>query len=794
MKRNKRTGPNYAPVPNFMIKELLKLFGFPSHNAPGEAEAECALLQQEGIVDAVLSEDVDTLMFGCGVTFRNWSSEDSRGKTPTHVSVYDAKATKDGKSGLDREGMVLAALMSGGDYVTEGIPGCGIKVACEAARAGFGKSLCSIPRTDAPAIAAWRENLAYEIRTNENGHFGMKRKALKIPNNFPDPEVLGYYTHPVVSTSAKLAKLTTDIVWEGDIDIAGLRTFVAEAFDWTHKTGAKKFIRGLAPALLVSRLRIRGNRRESGFGDVVYTAMKEMELVRSICGKRAHFSTGGIPELRLVYCPLDIVGLDLNAETEHSDEYDRNGLATNQDYEFENGGEAMESSDDTSPKTRSIHQAKRKPSLYDPNELEKLWVSESIAKVGIPLKVEDWQESQRNPRKTSQLRVVAKKASAKGGMSRGALHRYIKISKPGIVSQDSHVPETLNDIIREQNHLPPVLLAPILGGFVQTHSTDRSPDCKTQSAPPQKKGVFPRIQNTIGTSVVSRVPFEQHKSTGRKGQKEKSLTSKNPWTITSSSPSNPRTFHVSKPGMDLEAKVAFNTISGNHQPPKITRKGRSSPVSSPRATKNTLPASPPLPEFQGRIFKPPSSSPSESPSAELHKRLSRNLVYEELIGGAKFGSQLGENNELTALSSKKFNCKLDLIDKRLDAPQDCPSSPLPSLEELISQKPKTLTEIPQPQEKRLSSQAAQDAIALMPSLPRPVTVSLPPTQRNMIPSVNTLISGNGLAIGKKKKLLVLRESLQGAWMEVEEDESAPARARGSTWRESQVEILDLTGE
>jgi Holliday junction resolvase YEN1 len=166
-KRNKRTGQNGAVVPNLLTKQLLKLFGFPFYMAPGEAEAECALLQREGIVDAVLSEDVDTLMFGCGRTLRNWSSEGSRGnKSPTHVSVYDAKATKEGRSGLDREGMVLIALMSGGDYITEGIPGCGIKVACEAARAGYGKSLCQILRSDTAGMEAWRQNIAHEIRTS----------------------------------------------------------------------------------------------------------------------------------------------------------------------------------------------------------------------------------------------------------------------------------------------------------------------------------------------------------------------------------------------------------------------------------------------------------------------------------------------------------------------------------------------------------------------------------------------------------------------------------------------------
>ena len=94
-KRNKRTGPNVASIPEFLAKQLLKQFGFPIHLAPGEAEAECALLQREGIVDAVLSEDVDTLMFGCTMHLRNWSSEGARGnKAPTHVDVYHAEKIK----------------------------------------------------------------------------------------------------------------------------------------------------------------------------------------------------------------------------------------------------------------------------------------------------------------------------------------------------------------------------------------------------------------------------------------------------------------------------------------------------------------------------------------------------------------------------------------------------------------------------------------------------------------------------------------------------------------------------
>ncbi len=138
-----------------MAKRMIRLFGFFAHDAPGEAEAECAFLQQQGVVDAVLSEDVDTIMFGCSKTLRNWSSEGKGGRPPTHVSMYDAADLKQGESGLDREGMVLVALMSGGDYLPEGIPGCGVKVACEAAKAGFGKSLCLIKRSDPESLSTW---------------------------------------------------------------------------------------------------------------------------------------------------------------------------------------------------------------------------------------------------------------------------------------------------------------------------------------------------------------------------------------------------------------------------------------------------------------------------------------------------------------------------------------------------------------------------------------------------------------------------------------------------------------
>jgi holliday junction resolvase YEN1 len=57
--------PRQAPHEHTrLLKGALEHMGIPWHMAPGEAEAECAQLQKQGIVDAVWTEDGGALMFG----------------------------------------------------------------------------------------------------------------------------------------------------------------------------------------------------------------------------------------------------------------------------------------------------------------------------------------------------------------------------------------------------------------------------------------------------------------------------------------------------------------------------------------------------------------------------------------------------------------------------------------------------------------------------------------------------------------------------------------------------------
>ena len=371
-------------------------------------------------------------MFGSGITVRNWSSEAKSNGTPTHVNLYDAQKIKAGPSEMDPKGMILVGLMSGGDYTPQGIPGCGPKIACEAARAGFGAELCGIARGDRAAIRAWRDKLAHELKTNENKHFRQKHKALNIPENFPSLEVLGYYTHPAVSDERAVERLKDSIKWDLDIDLPALRAFTADAFDWTKIQGAKHFIRNLAPAMLIKQLRLIAKDFQSESQSVEDTQVRESKLVHQIYGMRSHASTDNSIELRLGFVSLELVPINLDEE-EPDDECGPQEVERSEDIQIE---------DDVDDGRTEAVSKKRTPTNYDPSKVDRVWVLDTFVKVGVPLMAEDWEASMRAKERSKQAKaakssadkssrlLTSPKSKKSGGMPQGALHRFTKVVKP----------------------------------------------------------------------------------------------------------------------------------------------------------------------------------------------------------------------------------------------------------------------------------------------------------------------------------------------------------------------------
>ena len=382
------------------------------------------------MVDATLSEDVDTLMFGCQMVFKNWSSEGNAvGGVPTHVTVYElSKIEKE--RGLTPEGMIMVALMSGGDYIPAGVPLCGIRTAADAARGGFGEDLCSLgEKKDELGLKAWRERLVYELRTNERKLFTRKNNKIVVPKTFPDRKVLGYYINPILSP------ITADIIvkgprWSGEVDVPGLRDFVREMFEWRGKAGAKKLIRTLAGGLLLSMLfRSVQNRHKQG-----------TQMVERISERRVHHSTNGVPELRVAYTPAKVVPIDLDAEPDVEDGIYTGGL---EDYESEYVGAKGE-----------FVSEKVKVEYYNPTSVERVWVPERILRLSALEKIEEWEEwvkqkEEMKGREKLKKTVAAGGSAAKAGLrarkgkaktvvekDAGSIEKYLPVSKAnfGIVA------------------------------------------------------------------------------------------------------------------------------------------------------------------------------------------------------------------------------------------------------------------------------------------------------------------------------------------------------------------------
>ncbi|XP_014669433.1 PREDICTED: flap endonuclease GEN homolog 1-like isoform X2 [Priapulus caudatus] len=97
---------------------LLEHMGIPCVTSTGEAEATCALLNQLGLADAVITEDGDAFLYGARTVYRNFSiSKDA------HVDAYTTDDIER-SLGLSRRHLVALALLIGCDY-HDGVPHIG---------------------------------------------------------------------------------------------------------------------------------------------------------------------------------------------------------------------------------------------------------------------------------------------------------------------------------------------------------------------------------------------------------------------------------------------------------------------------------------------------------------------------------------------------------------------------------------------------------------------------------------------------------------------------------------------
>ncbi|KAG2143416.1 uncharacterized protein EDB93DRAFT_586831 [Suillus bovinus] len=373
VKRGKKVSGNAHWLTTGM-KNIIVAFGFEWRTAPGEAEAELAYLNRMGIIDAVLSDDVDNFLFGATMVIRNPSNTLSGNRAHpvknadgrddgNHVVTYRAAdILSHDDICLSRGGCILIGLLSGGDYHQAGVQGCGKLIAAALARCGFGDRLLeaanSLSREELEGwLDTWRDEVREELRTNKSGLIGSKKPALakKIPNDFPDVDILLSYTRPI--TSETEGKPTRDITWELEPDIGKIAALCELYFEWGVKDVIIKRFRTVLWPSAVQRILRRGaiemeekkrkglpmspkkskttgklapgtpskmitkyfssmklhspskdNQKEQEYSDTASEA-EEDRLIIKIHSSRRHASTDGILEYRLEIAPAQLVQL-----------------------------------------------------------------------------------------------------------------------------------------------------------------------------------------------------------------------------------------------------------------------------------------------------------------------------------------------------------------------------------------------------------------------------------------------------------------------------------------------------
>lgn len=217
-----------------MLHRMFKLLKVPYHQAPGEAEAECAKLQRLGVVDAVWSDDGDSFMFGCTTLIKAHKTNGKR--VDDQIRVYTADSIAETRD-LNANSFVLFALLAGGDYDTAGLRGCGPVNAARVCRRSFDLAQRIVNITPGQ-LPAWRHDLGQALRE-------------QIPSNFPRMEALDGYRKPAVSSDEgcnNLSQLRGG--WVKEIDQPRLRAEFRDHYNFT----TREYLKHLAPAFLARKL------------------------------------------------------------------------------------------------------------------------------------------------------------------------------------------------------------------------------------------------------------------------------------------------------------------------------------------------------------------------------------------------------------------------------------------------------------------------------------------------------------------------------------------------------------
>ncbi|KAL7553273.1 hypothetical protein ACHAWF_016532 [Thalassiosira exigua] len=203
------------------ILALLQLCGIPWVESPSEAEAQCAALENLGLVNGVVTEDSDVFVFGAKKVYKNFFNEQK------YVEAYFARDLER-ELALKKHQLVALAMLLGGDY-TDGVKGVGIVNAFEI--------LSTFTVSDSPQgikdglkrFRDWLDGFGDPDSAEDEFIFHKKHRTARtrwiVPPDFPSQAIINAYLKPAVDKSK------AQFSWAKP-DVQGLQRYCAETLGW----------------------------------------------------------------------------------------------------------------------------------------------------------------------------------------------------------------------------------------------------------------------------------------------------------------------------------------------------------------------------------------------------------------------------------------------------------------------------------------------------------------------------------------------------------------------------------
>ncbi|KEP47481.1 flap endonuclease GEN-like protein [Rhizoctonia solani 123E] len=476
----------------FAVLHVLNLL-----QAPGEAEAELAYLNNIGVIDAILSDDVDNFLFGARVVIRNPSATltgnrgypalNREGKDDgVHVMVYRMDdIERDPACKLTRGGMILIALLSGGDY-DQGAKRCGPKTALALAQRGLGDELLNAFETFSRQkfidyIPAWKSAVVEALHSASQGSIITSSQTSTTSNSRSKKK-------PTALTAKSIGTggLTSDvrIGWTGELALGALGRICEQYFEWgVREIIQQRFRTVLWPAVVMRVLRrsVMEQERAQGLSDsrdviprpstptrdktkrfVPGTPHKLVnryfggdsdsesdreeldthQLLQAVRGERQHASTDGLQEFRVEVAPGHLARLAVRDLLGTRDPallagtlFDLEGAAGKE------ADEEQEEGDDDEGSTKRLK-------IVDPSTSIRIWAPAELVNLVHPGLVRDWEAKQTKTKSRAKVGGSTSRQRSKEDVGTGKKVKSTAKSsskdKAALREKPSNIPTTLS--------------------------------------------------------------------------------------------------------------------------------------------------------------------------------------------------------------------------------------------------------------------------------------------------------------------------------------------------------------